>query len=764
MDPNLQRILDEIKTVKAAVDGVDSRVGAVEVSLGSRISAMDRSISDRFGRVEDAVQVFDEWRPTIDKSVQELRDEIGTLRQQKGTIEKMREEMTALRKTVSRAVLDAAPATPAGILAQPVVTAPTTSVGHHPDVGPRVNTHHRGFESMTQLPVTGTLNPTPHPAPKPFHPVHRSLSNPELASDEFLFGGDVEGMHERHAQLGRQYPSSKLPKFNFPVFSGENPKLWISNCEDYFDMYSVEPHLWIKAATMNLSGATARWVQSLDHRGRRFSWPQFCKLVMDRFGKSQYEALIRQLFRIRQSSSVQEYIDKFSGLVDQLLAYTRNIDPLFFAMRIIDGLRDDIRTVVHMQHPSSFDEACVLALLQEEMLDSSRRMEGRRPENFPLNKFMGARNMVGPTLMGTSKPDKNDTAATSAGTERRGRGVEDRLNTLRSYRRARGLCIHCGEKWSRDHRCSENIQLHVLQEFWDICHNEDISDDSQPDENVADAQVLLAVSIAALNGTASAATMQFQGTAQGLPVQILLDSGSSHTFVSLHLSSKLTGQSPLAVPLRVKIADGQVLDCANTFLQLAWEVQGCSFHTDAKVLPLAHYDMVVGMDWLSQYSLMQVDWAQKWLVIPYEGAFRALQGELHSLPPGSIVQVNTVTDENSNSATSDRPPAIAQLLQEFQSVFEPPQGYPPERAFAHDIPLIPGATPVNVRPYRYPPAVKDEIERQITEMLNSGIVQRSQSPFSSSVLLVKKKMGHIAFVWIFGTSTPSRSNQSILYR
>jgi len=68
MDPNLQRILDEIKTVKAAVDGVDSRVGAVEVSLGSRISAMDRSISDRFGRVEDAVQVFDTWKPTIDAS------------------------------------------------------------------------------------------------------------------------------------------------------------------------------------------------------------------------------------------------------------------------------------------------------------------------------------------------------------------------------------------------------------------------------------------------------------------------------------------------------------------------------------------------------------------------------------------------------------------------------------------------------------------------------------------------------------------------
>lgn len=66
--------------------------------------------------------------------------------------------------------------------------------------------------------------------------------------------------------------------------------------------------------------------------------------------------------------------------------------------------------------------------------------------------------------------------------------------------------------------------------------------------------------------------MQFQGTIQGLPVKILLDSGSSHTFVSLTLSSKLTGQSPLSVPLCVKIADGQVLDCSTNFLQLEWSV------------------------------------------------------------------------------------------------------------------------------------------------------------------------------------------------
>lgn len=78
-------------------------------------------------------------------------------------------------------------------------------------------------------------------------------------------------------------------------------------------------------------------------------------------------------------------------------------------------------------------------------------------------------------------------------------------------------------------------------------------------------------------------------------------------------------------------------------------------------------------------------------------------------------------------------------------MFAPPQGYSPERAFAHEIPLVPGAVPVNVPPYRYPPVVKDEIERQISEMLSTGIVQPNQSPFSSSVRLVKKKDGTYRF-------------------
>ena len=68
------------------------------------------------------------------------------------------------------------------------------------------------------------------------------------------------------------------------------------------------------------------------------------------------------------------------------------------------------------------------------------------------------------------------------------------------------------------------------------------------------------------------------------------------------------------------------------------------------------------------------------------------------LPPGSVIQVTAVTKDSSTSVTPTQPAAITQLLQEFQSVFEPLQGFPPEHAFAHDIPLIPGAAPSTFAP------------------------------------------------------------------
>ena len=62
------------------------------------------------------------------------------------------------------------------------------------------------------------------------------------------------------------------------------------------------------------------------------------------------------------------------------------------------------------------------------------------------------------------------------------------------------------------------------------------------------------------------------------------------------------------------------------------------------------------------------------------------------------------------------------MLQEFDAIFQEPTELPPPRSCDHSIPLIEGANPVFIRPYRYAPILKTEIERQVTDMLQHGII------------------------------------------
>ena len=86
-------------------------------------------------------------------------------------------------------------------------------------------------------------------------------------------------------------------------------------------------------------------------------------------------------------------------------------------------------------------------------------------------------------------------------------------------------------------------------------------------------------------------------------------------------------------------------------------------------------------------------------------------------------------------------PQLQLLLEDFDDLFLEPQGLPPNRTHDHAIPLIEGTPPVNVKPYRYPFFQKSEIEKIILEMLKDGIIRPTTLPFSSPVLLVKKKDG-----------------------
>jgi hypothetical protein len=192
---------------------------------------------------------------------------------------------------------------------------------------------------------------------------------------------------------------------------------------------------------------------------------------------------------------------------------------------------------------------------------------------------------------------------------------------------------------------------------------------------------------------------------------------------------------------------------------LIWWTQGHIFVDDMRITDIGAYDAILGVNWLKQFSKTTNKWVDKNISFHYKGKDIMLQGlqskpttelsmlsveQLHKWLSGNEVWAVAIVDSLSTMISSDASqlsPDLQALLTENQDVFVEPKHLPPQRALDHAISLPEEAQPVNSRPYRYSPLQKDEIERQVEEMLQAGVITTSMSPFASPMLLVKKKDG-----------------------
>ncbi|GKB65613.1 ty3-gypsy retrotransposon protein [Tanacetum coccineum] len=158
-------------------------------------------------------------------------------------------------------------------------------------------------------------------------------------------------------------------------------------------------------------------------------------------------------------------------------------------------------------------------------------------------------------------------------------------------------------------------------------------------------------------------------------------------------------------------------------------------------------DVERGIQWLQQLGKVTHDYAQQMKKI----SLHSMQALLDSEEIYGVYECHgfSLQDEGAvggaSSSTSAVHNEIEQLLVRYESLFQIPTGLPPSHVIDHRIHLLPSTKPVNVRPYRYPHYQKGEMEKLVQEMLNQGIIRFSQSPFSSPVLLVKKKDGSYRF-------------------
>lgn len=172
------------------------------------------------------------------------------------------------------------------------------------------------------------------------------------------------------------------------------------------------------------------------------------------------------------------------------------------------------------------------------------------------------------------------------------------------------------------------------------------------------------------------------------------------------------------------------------------------------------------MAWLHTLGPIQANFSTPSITFAHNDTSMTLQGDPTSQPNHTtfhqlkhLIHSNTISSlhllifQPTNSITNtkqhnplvfgDLPPDInpqlSDILHKYPIFLNSQSGLPSTRPHDHHINLIPNTPPINLKPYYYPHSQKEAMTSIIEDMLREKTIIPSNNPFSSPVLLVKKK-------------------------
>ncbi|GJU87781.1 putative reverse transcriptase domain-containing protein [Tanacetum coccineum] len=195
-----------------------------------------------------------------------------------------------------------------------------------------------------------------------------------------------------------------------------------------------------------------------------------------------------------------------------------------------------------------------------------------------------------------------------------------------------------------------------------------------------------------------------------------------------------TGIEPNELGFRyeIEIASGQLVEINKVIKGCKLEIEGHVIDID--LIPFGHgsFDVIIGMDWLSNYKV-EIICHEKVVRIP--------------LLYGKVLRVLRERPEEKarflmSAKASDKKREEIVVVRNFPEVFpDDLSGLPPLREIEFRMELIPGDIPIAKSPYRLEPFELEELLGQLKKLQGKGFIQPSSSPWGAPVLFVKKKDG-----------------------
>ncbi|GJS31800.1 putative reverse transcriptase domain-containing protein [Tanacetum coccineum] len=188
----------------------------------------------------------------------------------------------------------------------------------------------------------------------------------------------------------------------------------------------------------------------------------------------------------------------------------------------------------------------------------------------------------------------------------------------------------------------------------------------------------------------------------------LFDSGADYSFVSTTFIP-LLGLEPSDLGFRyeIEIASGQLVEIDKVIKGCKLEIEGHVFDID--LIPFGHgsFDVIIGMDWLSNYKA-EIICHEKVVRIP--------------LPDGKVLRVVGERPKEKarllmSAKASDKKQEEIVVVRDFPEVFPDGLfGLPHIREIEFQIELIHRATPVAKSPYRLAPSEVEELSGPLKEL------------------------------------------------
>lgn len=315
-------------------------------------------------------------------------------------------------------------------------------------------------------------------------------------------------------------------------------------------------------------------------------------------------------------------------------------------------------------------------------------------------------------------------------------------------RRSKGLCMFCDEPFTPSHQLKHKRSQIYVMECDDIdSTSDDNSSDTEQEtrartvtEKTDQADETPVLSINAINGSTSYNCMRLVGHFGQHKLHILVDPGSTHNFLDINIASQIGCQLETTKLMSVKAATSGTLLTNYKCAAFTWKVQGSSFTTEIRTVPLDCCDFVLGVQWLCTLGPILWDFLNLRMEFTLLGTKHVLRGVVKSggklikgsslnklmlqEPQIALIQLREIDDRteaqpdfnpamlfshiSASATTNTDDPHLQQLLSSYSDIFEEPKSLPPFReGFDHQIPLLAGSDPVNLRPYRYSSLQKD---------------------------------------------------------